>query len=85
MSLGVVLKQVDARICDYCEQEINQEDFKNWAQLTKQYISKPAAHGIKRFLFWWDMPDKRLVTWDFHAACLYKILGKAMKEQHSEQ
>lgn len=89
MSRGYIDKPASVTLCDYCEEEISDEDMSQWAHIVRGFISRPTKEA--RYLkFLWIKSKKYVryapgneVEYDFHAACFDKLMND-LREQRQK-
>lgn len=67
-------------ICDFCDEEISDEDMSQWAHIIRSFISRPTKEA--RYLkFLWIKSKKYIrhtpgneVEYDFHANCFDQMV-----------
>lgn len=92
MSKQTITREVDAVVCDFCNQEVDiNTDGYCYSDINRKShnadLGQRQKYGVKHLIFHWLRPSAKsvklgdYVRYDFHAACFDKLMVKFLAER----
>ncbi|MGW6120469.1 hypothetical protein ACWFRF_15610 [Nocardia sp. NPDC055165] len=92
MSKQTITKEVEAVVCEFCNEEINTKDGNycyHHLRSTDGDVIKGYQYGVKHILFSWyhrkAPPSIEYVQYDFHASCFDELMQKFLDERGKDE